>query len=103
MLLLVFCSFVLQVPELARVWTISSLTILCIISWRCQWERMISHITASKTKSCMVQTRSMATINQEIGNPSNALERKVQTLAVIVKWLTQRNQELAEQLNQRNE
>ena len=45
----------------------------------------------------------MATINQEIGNPSNALERKVQTLAVIVKWLTQQNQELAEQLNQRNE
>ena len=34
----------------------------------------------------------MATINQEIGNPSNAMERQVQTLAAEVKWLTQRKE-----------
>ena len=45
----------------------------------------------------------MATINQEIENPPNALERQVQTLAVSVERLTQRNQELEQQLNQRNE
>ena len=36
----------------------------------------------------------MATINQEIGNSYNALERQVQTLAATVERLTQRNQEL---------
>ena len=45
----------------------------------------------------------MATINQETGNPPNALERKMQTLAVAIERLTQRNQELEQQLNQRNE
>ena len=51
----------------------------------------------------MIQTRSMATINQETRNPSNALERQVQTLDATVKRLTQCNQELEQQLNQRNE
>ena len=51
----------------------------------------------------MVQTSLMATINQETENPSNALERQVQTLATMVEQLTQRNQELEQQLNQRNE
>ena len=51
----------------------------------------------------MVQTCSIATINQETKNPSNALERQVQTLAVVVERLTLRNQELEQQLNQRNE
>ena len=36
----------------------------------------------------------MATINQETGNPSNTLERQVQTLVAVVEWLTQHNQEL---------
>ena len=45
----------------------------------------------------------MATINQEIGNPSNALERQGQTLIAAVEWLTLHNQELEQQLNQRNE
>ena len=36
----------------------------------------------------------MATTNQETGNPSNALERQVQTLTVVVEWLTQWNHEL---------
>ena len=51
----------------------------------------------------MVQTRSMATINQEIRNPSNALERQGQTLAAAVERLTLHNQELEQQLNQKNE
>ena len=51
----------------------------------------------------MVQTHSLATINQEIENPPNALERQVQTLAMAIKRLTQRNKDLEEQLNQRNE
>ena len=45
----------------------------------------------------------MATINQETGNPSNALERQVQTPAATIEQLTQRNQELEQQLNQKNE
>ena len=44
----------------------------------------------------------MATINQETGNPCNAFERQVQTLATIVERLTQRNLESEQQLNQRN-
>ena len=47
-----------------------------------------------RQKSCMVQTPLTATINQEAGNPSNALERQVQTLAAIVQLLIQRNQKL---------
>ena len=45
----------------------------------------------------------MATIIQETRNPSNALERQVQTFAAAVKRLTKHNQELEQQLNQRNE
>ena len=45
----------------------------------------------------------MATINQETENPSNALEREVQVFTAAVKQLTQRNQELEQQLNKRNE
>ena len=45
----------------------------------------------------------MATINQVTENPSNALERQMQTLAMATKRLTQHNQELEQQLNQRNE
>ena len=42
----------------------------------------------------MVLTQSMATTNQKIRNPPNALERQVQTLAAMVEWLTQWNHEL---------
>lgn len=45
----------------------------------------------------------MATINHETKNPSNTLERQVRTLATTVERPTQRNQELEQQLNQRNE
>ena len=44
----------------------------------------------------------MATTNQEIENPSNALERQVQTLIAVVEWLTQQNHELEWQLEQQN-
>ena len=47
----------------------------------------------------MVQILSITTINQETGKP----QRQVQTLAAIVKRLTQCNQELEQQLNQRDE
>lgn len=30
----------------------------------------------------------MAIVNQEAGNPSNALEMQVQTLATTIEWLT---------------
>ena len=36
----------------------------------------------------MVLTRSMATTNQETGNPPSAVERQVQTLAAAVEQLT---------------
>ena len=46
---------------------------------------------------------SMTSINQKTQKPSNTAERQVQTLATIVKRLTQCNQELEQQLNQRDE
>ena len=51
----------------------------------------------------MVLTRSMATTNQETGNPPNTLERQVQTLATTVEGFTQRNHELEGLLEQRND
>ena len=45
----------------------------------------------------------MATTNQEIGNPPNALERQVSTLDAVDEWLTQRNHELEWQLKQWND
>lgn len=45
----------------------------------------------------------MATINQEIENPPNALEKKVQTLAMAVERLIQQNHELERKLAIQNE
>ena len=45
----------------------------------------------------------MATINREIKNLPNVLERQVQTLAVAVERLTQQNHELEQKLGQRKE
>ena len=42
----------------------------------------------------MVQTRSMASVNQEIGNPPTAVEWKLQTLSVAIEQLTQQNKAL---------
>ena len=47
--------------------------------------------------------RSMTTTNPESGNPSNALERQVQSLTVVIEQLTQQNQELKQQMNLVNE
>ena len=66
-------------------------------------KRVISYIVVSRTRSCMVLTRSMATTNQETRNPPNTLERQVQTLATMVEGFTQRNHELEGLLEQRND
>ena len=72
-----------------------------IISWRRLWERFstLSPI-ASRTKSCMVLTCSMATTNNVQGDEPRptALERQVQTLMAAVERLTKQNQDLEEQL-----
>ena len=39
----------------------------------------------------MVQTRSMALINPEIGNAPTAVERQLQMLSAAIKQLTQQN------------
>ena len=57
-----------------------------IISWRRLWEiQVISH--CSRT----VQTRSMASANQETGNPPTVVEWQLQTLLVAIKQLIQQN------------
>ena len=52
----------------------------------------------------MVLTRSMATTNdiQEEEPPTTALEKQVKTLAVAVERLTRQNNDLEEQLRQKN-
>ena len=72
--------------------------IFCIISWRRLWGRSVSHITASRTKICMVLTRTMVTTDdvQEEEPPTTALEKKVKTLAAIVERLTKQNRDLEE-------
>ena len=66
--------------------------------------RLVSHINASRTKSCMVLTRSMANTNNVQGDKpcGTTLDRHVQTLATAVERLTQQNHDLEEQLHQRN-
>ena len=65
---------------------------------------LLSHTIASRTKSCMVLTRSKATTNNVQGDEPRitALERQVQTLATTVKRLTKQNHHLEEQLCQKN-
>ena len=52
----------------------------------------------------MVLSRSMATTNdvQEEESPTTALERQVKTLAAAMECLTKQNQDLEEQLRQKN-
>ena len=59
--------------------------------------------TASRTKGCMVLTRSMATTTNNQGNKlrTTALERQVQTLTATVERLTKQNHDLEEQLRQK--
>ena len=60
----------------------------------------VSHIIASRTKSYMVLTRSIATTNNVQGDKPwpTALERQVQTLTVAMEHLTKQNHDLEEQL-----
>ena len=50
----------------------------------------------------MVLTRSMATNNNKGDEPRTALERQVQTLAVVMERLIRQNHDLEEQLRQRD-
>ena len=57
-----------------------------IISWRRLWEiRVISYCGRT------VQTRSMASANQETGNPPTVVEWQLQTLLVAIEQLIQQN------------
>ena len=66
--------------------------------------RLVSHTNATRTKSCMVLTRSMVTTNNVQGDESwpTTLKRQVQTLTTVVECLTKQNQDLKEQLRQKN-
>ena len=93
--LLVLCYLVLLVPNWCEWGLLTHWWFLCIIIWCHLWEFewfVISPLL--RKKSYMVLKRSMATINQETGNPSNILERQVQTLATMVERFTKRNQKL---------
>ena len=69
-----------------------------IISWRCLWEiRVISHCFIPETKDRTIQTRSMASANQEAGNPPTVVEWQLQTLSAAIKRLTQQNKTLMQQ------
>ena len=66
-----------------------------IISWRRLWEiRVISHCFIPETKGRMVQTQSMASANQEAGNPPIVVEWQLQTLSAAMERLTQQNKTL---------
>ena len=70
------------VERVGTVWLTSDF--FDIISWRHLWEiRVISHCFIPETKGRMVQTQSMASTNQETGNPSTVVEWQLQTLS----WL----------------
>ena len=57
-----------------------------IISWRRLWEiRLISHYFIPETKGRTIQTRSMASANQEAGNPPIVVEWQLQTLSAVIE------------------
>ena len=66
-----------------------------IISWHHLWGiQVISHCFIPETKGRTVQTRSMVSANQEIGNPPIVVEWQLQTLSVVIERLTQQNKAL---------
>ena len=68
------------VERVGTVWLTSDF--FDIISWRHLWEiRVISHCFIPEIKGRMVQTQSMASTNQETGNPSTVVEWQLQTLS----------------------
>ena len=57
-----------------------------IISWRRLWGiRVISHCFIPEIKGRTVQTRSMASVNQETGNPPTTIEWQLQTLSIVIE------------------
>ena len=66
-----------------------------IINWRHLWGiRVISHCFIPETKGQTVQTRSMVSANQEIGNHPIVVEWQLQTLSAAIERLTQQNKAL---------
>ena len=81
------------VERVGTVWLTSDF--FGIISWRRLWEiRVISHCFIPETKGRTVQTRSMASANQETGNPLTVVEWQLQTLLAAIERLTQKNKAL---------
>ena len=56
--------------------------------------RVISHCFIPETKGRTVQARSLASANQETGNPPTVVEWQLQTLSAAIERLTQQNKAL---------
>ena len=60
-----------------------------IISWRRLWKiQVINHCFIHKTKGHTVQTRLMASTNQETENPPTVVKWQLQTLSTAIERLT---------------
>ena len=78
------------IERVGTVWLTSDF--FSIISWCRLWGIwVISHCFIPETKGRTVQTRSMASSNQEIGNPPTIVEWQLQTLSAAIERLTQQN------------
>ena len=76
-----------SIERVGAVWLIGDF--FGIISWCRLWEiRVISHCFILETKGHMVQTRSMASANQETRNPPTVVEWQLQTLSAAIERLT---------------
>ena len=78
------------IERVGTVWIIGDF--FGIINWRRLWGiRVINHCFIPEIKGRMVQTRSMASANQETGNPPIVVEWQLQTLSAAIERLTQQN------------
>ena len=60
-----------------------------IISWRRLWKiQVINHCFIHKTKGHTVQSRLMASTNQETENPPTVVKWQLQTLSTAIERLT---------------
>ena len=81
------------VERVGTIWLIGDF--FSIISWRRLWEiRVINHCFIPETKGRTIQTRSMASANQETENPPTVVEWQLQTLSTAIERLTQQNKAL---------
>ena len=81
------------VERVETVWLTSDF--FSIISWHHLWKiRVISHCFILEIKGRTVQTQSMASANQETGNPPTVVEWQLQTLSAAIERLTQQNKAL---------